>query len=500
MSRYAPSKYQQAILDWLTNETGSALVQARAGSGKTSTLVMLANAMPRRNRATFLAFNKSIATELQTKLPDHVSASTFHSFTYGPLRRYVEQKERTKISPRTWVDSRKVDSIYDANYPNMLGARSATTKLVGLMKAHGLLPECSHDELAALMAHFDVECDDENVTQLEVMNMAQTVLTLNNRQLMTIDFDDMLYLPIVFGLKLETFDYVMVDESQDTNEIQRAILRKICHAKTRVIAVGDEAQAIYGFRGASSDSMAQIQREFDCVTLPLSISYRCPASVIRLAQQIVPDIEARDGAPEGMVEYPASYKVSEFTPDTLVICRNTAPLVKVAYRLIRERVACRFLGREIGAGLTALIKRVAGKRTTLAELPDKLLEWQIREIERAVKQRQEGRIQTITDKVETLLTLIESMTPGDRANGIPGLLSIITDMFADKKGKMVTFATIHKSKGLEAPHVVILDEQLMPSKYAKQEWQLQQEHNLRYVAITRSLERLSFVSSATIAN
>ena len=117
-----------------------------------------------------------------------------------------------------------------------------------------------------------------------------------------------------------------------------------------------------------------------------------------------------------------------------------------------------------------------------------------------MKQRQEGRIQTITDKVETLLTLIESMTPGDRANGIPGLLSIITDMFADKRGKMVTFATIHKSKGLEAPHVVILDEQLMPSKYAKQAWQLQQEHNLRYVAITRSLDRLSFVSSATIAN
>ena len=68
---YKPSAYQQAIIDWLLTGEGNALVDAKAGSGKTSTLCMLSDVIPNnsRTRAAFLAFNRSIADELKRRLP-----------------------------------------------------------------------------------------------------------------------------------------------------------------------------------------------------------------------------------------------------------------------------------------------------------------------------------------------------------------------------------------------------------------------------------------------
>ena len=89
------------------------------------------------------------------------------------------------------------------------------------------------------------------------------------------NFDDLLYLAVKDGISLPKFDFIFVDEAQDTNAIQRALLRKIMKKTSRVVVVGDPAQAIYGFRGADSESMNLIAEEFDCKRLPLSISCRC---------------------------------------------------------------------------------------------------------------------------------------------------------------------------------------------------------------------------------
>ena len=153
------------------------------------------------------------------------------------------------------------------------------------------------------------------------------------------------------------------------------------------------------------------------------------------------------------------------------------------------------MGRDIGTALINLIKKLAGKRTTLAELPERVAEYQERETTKALKNRQESKAQGIADRCETILVLIDSLTATDRAKGIPGLCAVIADMFSDKRGKMTTLATIHKSKGMESSRVIILDAHLMPSKYARQDWQKVQEQNLQYVAVTRSLDFLAFVDS-----
>jgi DNA helicase II / ATP-dependent DNA helicase PcrA len=378
------------------------------------------------------------------------------------------------------------------------GARSAVLKLVGLMKASALMPDAPRDALLDIIGHFDIEWDDDSLTDDDIIRLARQLLAANNEDTGTVDFDDMLYFVHVFQVKLDTYDYVLVDEAQDTNEIQRVILRKMMGPHSRLVAVGDDAQAIYGFRGASHDSMDLIRDDFDCETLPLSVSYRCPTSVIRAAQQFVPDITARDNAPEGTVTTVTSFKLSTFLPTDLLVCRNTAPLVTVAYKMLAARQPCKILGRDIGRGLTSLIKKLAGKRTTLAELPDKVLAYQERETATAMKRRQESKAQSIADKCESIMALIDGMTDSDRTRGIPGLIAIIESLFSDNGPNVTTLCTVHKAKGLEAPRVFILDPKLMPSKYARQEWQQVQERNLQYVAVTRALNDLVYLDSETI--
>ena len=75
------------------------------------------------------------------------------------------------------------------------------------------------------------------------------------------------------------------------------------------------------------------------------------------------------------------------------------------------------------------------------------------------------------------------------------MLDSIDKLFNDKIEGAIKLATIHKSKGLEAQRVLILDRGLIPSRYATQDWQLEQENNLMYVAITRSMDYLGFINS-----
>jgi DNA helicase-2/ATP-dependent DNA helicase PcrA len=326
------------------------------------------------------------------------------------------------------------------------------------------------------------------------------MLTQSNATLNVVDFDDMLYLPILLDTRFQTFDYVMVDESQDTNAVQRAILHKLVANGGRLIAVGDASQAIYGFRGADSDALDLIASEFSAARLPLSVSYRCPRSVVAIAQQYSDNILPRDDAPEGMVLYPNAWKLSAFEASDLIVCRNTAPLIGVAYKMLARRLPCKIMGRDIGRGLIALVRKLSGKRGTLETLSEHIVNYQDAEVAKALAKRQEQRAQSIEDRCQSLLALIDGMTVDDTARGVDGLIAIIDGLFSDNGPRVTTLATVHKAKGLEAPRVFILDPHLMPSKYAKAPHQQQQESNIIFVAVTRSLDTLVYVDSKTIVD
>jgi DNA helicase-2/ATP-dependent DNA helicase PcrA len=471
------SPYQTNIFDFAEHGQGNGIVEAVAGSGKSTTIVECLKRV--RGSSLFLAFNKAIAEELKCR---GVNARTFHSLTYSAVMRARKQNN---------VESNKLRKICQENFSfddNTMYSTFAC-KLVGLARQMGigcLIPDTPQAWMD-IVVHHDIEPEHEQATLGRGMELAEWLLQASNAD-PRVDFDDLLYFAVKDELVLPKFDFVFVDEAQDTNSIQRAILRKIMHPGTRIIAVGDPSQAIYGFRGSDSNSMNLIASEFNCIKLPLTISYRCPQSVVKYARRYVDHIQAAPNAPEGEVrELGCEWQPTMFKANDLVVCRTTKPIIVLAFQMIRARVPVQVMGREIGQGLINLINKM--KCSTLEQLEEKLSMWCVKECQKALAKMEEGKADSIRDKCDAILCLIDEMPEGST---IFNLTSAINSLFDEGMGKTI-LATIHKAKGLEADHVYWLNSSQCPAKWARQDWQQQQEINLCYVAVTRAKLQLTLI-------
>lgn len=479
------SPYQAAIFEFVTNGFGNAIINAVAGSGKSTTVEGAVKCIVAGLSHIVLAFNKPIADAMKAR---GVNGRTFHSLVFSIVMRHKNQRDVSKTKLRDLID----ETLTGAE-ARLYGA--FLTKLVGLGRNSGIgcLEIDTPDTWLALVEHHDLELDHEEAKLGRAVELASIILEASY-QSPKVDFDDMMYIAVRDGLVLPKFDFVFVDEAQDTNAIQRAILRKIMKPTSRLIAVGDPAQAIYGFRGADSNSMQLIADEFNCTELPLTVSYRCPTSVVAYAHKWVRHIEAAPNAPAGTVtNIGTSWNAKTFVSGDLVLCRTTKPLVSLIYQLIKLRVPAVIMGREVGAGLVSLIKRLNGQG--IDGLTSKLFNWSAREHEKAVAKKQDAKAEAIIDKRDCILTLIDALEENDRT--VPALCRLIESLFSDTKAA-VTLATIHKSKGLEADRVFWLNFSACPAPWATQEWQKQQERNLCYVATTRAKTALVLMDEKTL--
>lgn len=195
----------------------------------------------------------------------------------------------------------------------------------------------------------------------------------------------------------------------------------------------------------------------------------------------------------GSVSQLPFYSPTHFPPTCAILCRNTAPLITFAYSLITRKLPCRVLGREIGQGLISLIDKLNAK--SIDELESKLEGYRNREIARAYSKNDESAVASIEDRCTCLSVFIRNLRENERTISL--LKTSISDLFSDDKTgpSRITLSTIHKSKGLEYPDVFILDRELLPSKYARSAWQLAQEQNLIYVAVTRAKVNLYYITS-----
>lgn len=478
MSRVWSDK-QQAIFAFAASGTGNAVVEAVAGSGKTTTLIEAMKRVLVGNKI-FLAFNKHNQLELEKR---GVYAKTFHGLCYGPVTR--ARNVRT-------VEADKVRHIIDELMSDEQAKLYAAFahKLVGYGKNAGigcLVPD-SEQSWVELAEHHDLEPDHEDASFNIGIKWAARILQASNNDA-RLDFDDLLYLAVKDGIALPKFDFIVVDEYQDTNDIQVAVLRKIMKPSSRIMVIGDPAQAIYGFRGAMSDSMDKALVEFSAIKLPLTVSYRCPKLVVEHARQWVSHIEAHEDAPEGKVtNLGQEWSTKLFKPDDMVVCRTTAALMGLAFQMLKDRVPVRVLGKEIGIGLKSLVKKM--NCNGIDNLVDRLHVWRNREIERAIAKKQEAKAESIRDKADCLLFLIRTLKETKR--NVPGLYEVIDHLFADRSNA-TTLATIHKSKGLEADRVIWLNHHKCPAVWARQAWQRQQEVNCAYIATTRAKKELVLI-------
>jgi DNA helicase-2/ATP-dependent DNA helicase PcrA len=506
-----PSPYQQAVIDFVAHGTGSAIVKAVAGAGKTKTIELSLPMIPESKYVSILAFNKIIADELKDRIAGlakqhdrpfaRFRASTFHSMGGGAVA-----KRLGKPMKMLRIDDKKCRDLCERVMPvpsdmgNDFSQLSEygmyaefITKLVGFAKGVGVGPLCP-DVPASwwdLIRHHDLTLESEDATEDRAIELAQQLLALSNKEAQTgwIDYDDMLYLPLLWKLRIFQADWVIVDEAQDTSPVRRALAKLNLRPGGRSLWVGDPKQAIYGFTGASADAMDLIKHEFRTVELPLTVCYRCAKDVVAQAQSIVPYIEASDTAPQGTVEHLTH-------DDTLrlldahdaILCRNTAPLVSTAMRLIAGGRACKVLGKDIGVGLVNLIRKMRAKG--VSQLQTKLVVYRDREVAKFMGRGEEGKAERVTDTVECLLVIAQNLDEQSRT--IPAMVSRIEAMFSDTNGCLI-LSTVHKAKGREWPRVAILEPELMPSKWARSDWQYEQELNIKYVAFTRAQQHLIFM-------
>lgn len=473
---FTPSKYQSAIFEWIANRQGQNLVvEALAGSGKTTTGVKALGLVPDNERSVFVAFNKHIANELQTRLPQSVEVRTYHALGFSVLRGAIGKIE---------VDNDKTEKILERilskySYRYLY---SSVKKLVGLVKG-GMLPT-DDNTLFDLAGYYGIDVNGDSYI---IFDAVRKVIEYSRYETKTIDFDDMCWLPVELGLAKPTYDFLFVDELQDTNATQTALVLSVIKPNGRVVGVGDSWQSIYSFRGADSNAMSKFVERLHADKLPLSITYRNPLSVVNLVREKFPHIglEARDNAPDGEVRnIPYNQAIQEFNPGDMILCRVNADLVRPCFDLIRQGVKAIIKGRDIGQNLVSLIKRM--KADDINSLMSNLKDYYEVESSKLMSAEKNAQLQMLTDKVETLYAL------SDGCKSVQEVTDKINLVFSDDNAA-VTFSSIHKAKGLEAENVYILRPDLLPHPMAKKDWERQQESNLLYVGITRSLNRLSFV-------
>lgn len=467
------------------------MVEAVAGSGKTTTAVGCARAA--KGKVGFVAFNKHIAEELGRRLGGTATATTLHGLGFAAVKKALpgaeldEQKPRRlleRLRPR-WMIATKSGRVlwYEEGQATLALARLARLTLTD---------ENCAQSLRRLARHYSVEIPEGAFDQ--IAKATAELIQGGAEQTAVIDYDDMIWLPSRLGLPVERFDTLLVDEAQDLNQAQQNLARRAADGR-RLVVLGDRRQSLYGFTGADPEAMPHLVEDLaadacGAAERPLTVTFRCPHSVVELAQRIVPRIEAAAGAVDGVVRFCAPESAGgEMRPGDLAVCRLNAPLVSLAYRLLRDGTPAVMLGRDFASDLTGLVARSNAKGTVelIAWLREKR-DWKLRQLER--RDAPESQVQMAVDRYQCLEELASA------CSSIGELRDNIGRLFAESKdrSKVVTLASVHRAKGSEADRVFVIAPEKMPLEFRKkqQDWEAVQELNLLYVAVTRAKRELVF--------
>ena len=477
-----PSKYQLAIYDAFDNTDRNINISAVAGSGKTTVLIELLKHIPNNSRALFLAFNNSIVDELKDRTEGiaNVDVTTIHSYGWRSI--LCRYGSKIKVNPNKGIaKTEKVLKSYDIKDIKKGWFFYIIPKIIDLLRCN--LREPNKDDINEIAEYYDL-----NISDLEV-EIASKVFKEMQKDKSQFDFTDMIYQPSIDpSLRLKKYDYVFCDESQDFSAAQQKVILLSLSRKGRLVSVGDEHQAIYGFAGADANSYEKLSNlNGSALSLPLSVSYRCAKNIVREAQKIVPAISYSDTAIDGIVR---DGTLIDLEYGDWILCRNLKPLVQTYIWLMKNKIKSKIRGKEIGEGILSLIsktgaKTIRGLNTLLEVEKDKLFK---------KLQKRGVRHPSLHPKMEVLSQNIEVIQYLSlEVSTVDALIKMIRNIFSDDV-KGILLSTIHKAKGLENDKIFFLCPELLPSKFATQPWQLEQEENLKYVAITRARSELIYVN------
>lgn len=520
------SKYQKGIFEFIENSNKNLVIEAVAGSGKTTTILECAKKIPGNKKVLFCAFNKSVEQELSKRLSKfpNIQVKTLHSIGYRALynnKGYLDNGmkmdqsalfnkirnkcylQNLKTKSEMWALTLKVSKIL--GYIKNTDLREITKDNVNdLCEFYGIDFGWSKEEELETLDKMLEECNGVKKEEIEssikegkkkkffpsemVLPILEKIIEWNKTHFS--NFDDMLWIPVQHNYKYDKFDYIFIDEVQDLNKVQMNLIKTIIHEGTRVIGVGDSKQAIYGFRGALTDGMGKFREFFDAELLPLSICYRCPTKIIDFVQDIVPGIEAAPGAPEGILgQIDTGFMLENVKQGDLVLCRTNSPLTKLLFMLMNQGTKAYVEGLDIGKKIQSKIKDIDSESLGhCIEVIGIDIDVLLSEIKDNKNKQDYEKIMKLEYKKDLALMVYQVL---QNCTIFSDHRTICDTYFGDKKGDdFIKLSSVHKAKGLEANVVYILHPEKIPHPMATKEWEMEQEDNLKYVAYTRTKKEL----------
>lgn len=506
------SAQQQNIFDWFMTSNARAangtqrhaqhlIVRARAGTGKSTTIREGVKRAPEKS-ILIAAFSKEIQVSMEkaiTLLPDGTldtrpfsgRVQTLHAVGYACVRRF---RDNIKVA----FNADRADSL--AKSVCGLRAPDAIVRLVSKLHTKGreIKPHASTmGDLTAIAVTFECEPDEMYSTMgfgleyVEAKALEAMELAANIESGATIDGADMIFLPVRNGWLTKQFDLVVVDEAQDMTTAQLEIAQGVLNDGGRICIVGDDRQAIFAFRGADAESLDRLKAELNAAELGLTTTYRCGRRIVELAQAIVPDFEAGPNNAEGeILDCTMDKLIVNASAGDYILSRVNAPLVSIAMKLLRSGKRTRVAGRDVGKGLTSLIRKM--KARSVPELLAKIEAWATRETARhraQLTKATNGRKRALEAKIEAVLDQADMMTSlTDGARNVSEVEARIDALFTDDglgQAGMITCSSVHRAKGQEADRVFVLRDTLRNYSI--------EEENITYVAITRAKKTLVWV-------
>lgn len=469
MTTFAPTDEQTAALD-LFHTGESMVIEAGAGTGKTSTLMLLAENM--RTRGQYLAFNKAIVVEASSKFPAHVACSTAHSLAFRAVgRSFAHRLNSSRMRSMDIARLLDIDS-FTVHY----GSQSKTLA-AGFLAGHvmrAVTRFCQTADERPSRHHLpyidgiDLPQGDgtrtyeQNDRLRDYLTPALTAAWFDLQQTngsLPYKHDHYLKAWQLRRPRIEA-DVIMFDEAQDANPVMAAIVAAQSHAQ--LVYVGDSCQAIYEFTGAVN-ALAEISADHRRY---LTQSFRFGPAIAEVANLLL----GRLGAPLRLQGSPRVASVVEplGNPDA-ILCRTNATSVSTVLNLKRlgRRPHVVGGGTEVVSFAKAAADLMAGRWVGHPELAC-FQSWE--EVQDYVENDPQG------NELSLLVGLVDEY-------GVPTILSALENMPREAHADVIV-STAHKSKGREWPRVQLagdfqverLDgEPISPS-----------ETRLLYVAVTRA--------------
>jgi superfamily I DNA/RNA helicase len=468
--RLPPTEEQSEILEHVRSTSTNLVINALAGTGKTTTLEMV-QSVSRQQPVLYLAFNTKVAKEAEEKFSSTTTVRTLNALGHRVWmagRSVNLNAKKTQDLLREMIKEMPKEAakeVWESFWQVVEG--------VSMAKALGYIPKGKYRNVQPLTNKATLHASLEEKPDELTSDLIDAVLALSIQTAFDgyIDFNDQLYMPTLFGGTFPRYPLVMGDEAQDFSPLNHAMLDKL--ARGRLIAVGDPWQSIYAFRGAKTRSMQELTNRFKAETFTLSLCFRCPKPIVEAARWRAPAL--RWAKEEGTYEILRDLRRTDILENSAIICRNNAPLFRLAMQLLQAGRSVAIAGSEIGPKIISIMRRLGSEDMSAAQVMSAIENWRS-----AKKDRESKTADDIAECMKVFAGFGKTLS-----------LAVAHAEHLFKQRGTITLTTGHKAKGLEFNTVYHLDPWLCRMDD-------DQDKNLKYVITTRAKQSLYEIDSERI--